>query len=128
MANQVIPLTTPKGPWFTLPVTAASLGLTETASQAAAYDTVRITGRTLLHIRNSSTTTPYTFTITSVANYPDQRTGDITTYSVAAQAAATTANATAVLIVDIPGWQQSDGNVYITCSNAALVIAAIPLS
>jgi hypothetical protein len=47
---------------------------------------------------------------------------------VAAQAAATTANATAVLIVDIPGWQQSDGNVYITCSNAALVIAAIPLS
>jgi hypothetical protein len=128
MANQVIPRTIPKGPWFALPVAAASLGLVETASQAAAYDTVQITGRTLILIRNSSAATPYTFTLTSVANYPDLRTGDITTYSVAAQAAPTTANATAVFIVDIPGWQQADGNVWITCTNAALVIAAIPIS
>jgi hypothetical protein len=129
MANNPITATTAKGPWFN-PVqpVAGSLALVETASQAAAYDTVRITGRTLIHIRNSSTSVAYTFTVTSVASYPDMRTGDITTYSVAAQAAATTANATAVFIVDIPGWQQTDGNVYITCSNAALVIGAVPLS
>jgi CTP:molybdopterin cytidylyltransferase MocA len=125
MANNPITKTIVKGPWFN-PVqpVAGSLALTETASQAAAYDTVAITGPTYIHVRNSSTTTAYTFTVTSVANFPDYRTGDITSYSVAAQAAATTANATAIFKVDIPGWQETDGNVWITCSNAALVIAA----
>lgn len=130
MPNNVIAKTTPKGPWFN-PVqpVAGSLALTETASQGSAYDTIAITGKTLVHIRNSSAATPYTFTVTSVANYPDFRTGDITTYSVAAQAAPTTANATAVFYVDIPGWQQSaDGTVWITCSNAALILAAIPFN
>jgi CTP:molybdopterin cytidylyltransferase MocA len=128
MANNPITVTKPKGPWFTLPVGAGTLALTETASQAAAYDTIAITGKTLVHIRNSSTSVASTFTVTSVANYPDYRTGDITTYALAAQAAPTTANATAVFFVDIPGWQEADGTVWITCGHVADVIAAIPFN
>jgi|SRR5579862_4515064 len=60
----------------------------------------------------------YTFTLTSVADQ-HARTGDIAAQSI-------TAGAFAVYgPLDFPGWQQTDGNFYLTASNASVKFAII---
>jgi len=68
---------------------------------------------------NSDPTNPYTFTISSIADERN-RTGDITTYSLAA-------GEIGAFRLKKAGWQQADGKCYLEASNAAIKFAVLAL-
>lgn len=85
MTAQAIPVTTPVGPYPTLPVSALALDVAWTTGQVGSGDNVIVvSGQTqyLLLVRNTHATLAKTITITSVADTPFNRTGDITAYSI----------------------------------------------
>ena len=81
MARQVQPVITPKGP-FPGTVAALALDYAFTAADASNFDTFAFTGRELILVENT-TGGALTFTLESAAD-PQGRTGDITTYTIAA--------------------------------------------
>jgi hypothetical protein len=108
---------TPLGP-YPGTVGAGALAITMTAADTTNNNAFALSGKEVLIVENSGAS-PYTLTIHST---PDAsgRTGDITTYSIAA-------NSVAAFNFrgGVQGWQQSDGNCYIDGSNAALLFAVL---
>lgn len=106
------------GPYPALPVTATSLDVAFAAADVGNSNQFVASGNDLLLVWNSGGS-PYTFTVNSVAD-GQNRTGDITTYSVAA-------GVISAIRLQNTGWRQTDGNIYIAASNAAVKFAVIPL-
>ena len=107
------------GPYPTMPVAANSLDITLAACDVANGNQVVPSGDDVLVVLNSDPTNPYTFTLASVAD-DKGRTGDITTYSLSA-------GEYAFFRLKKTGWMQSDGNIYINGSNAAIKFAVLTL-
>lgn len=125
MARTTIPaasIITPLGPYPTLPVSALALDLAWQAADASNLNQFALgTGKYIVLARNVHATTPFTVTLTSA---PDERkrTGDITTYSIAA------GKQIAFLLDQQEGWIQSDGMFYLTGSDANIQFCIIRLT
>ncbi len=111
---------TPLGPYPTLQPSANALDVTFTAANVSDKNQFVFNGPKLLLVQNSDPANPYTFTLTSKVDSKN-RTGDITTYSLAAGEIA------AFKLDNSEGWMQSDGYVYLEGSNAAIKFAVINL-
>lgn len=103
-------------------VSADELDAAFTAADASNGNSYTSTGRELIIVLNSHASNAYTFTLTS---YADEsllgRSGDITTYSLAAGEYAV------VGPVPVRGWRQTTGKVLISGSNAAVKFLIIRL-
>lgn len=99
---------------------ADSLDVAFTAADVANGNSVVLTGNELVFVINSHATTAYTFTVTSVKDELG-RTGDITTYSLAAGKYALAGP------FSTKGWQQTDGKLYLDASNAAIKFLVVKL-
>lgn len=115
---------TPKvlpGPYPALQPSAGSLAVTE-AAPGTASDGVQVnlvSGKTILMVRNTNAGAQ-TVTITSVVD-AQGRSGDITTYSLAAGAIAFFGP------FATEGWRQSDGNLYAVASHTDVKFVALQL-
>ncbi len=118
MARQTIAKQIPFGPYPTLPIAADAMDLVETAADVANKDQFAPSGDDLVIVHNTGAA-PYTVTFTSVAD-EFKRTGDVGAYSLGA-------GELAFFRFKKPGWLQSDGNIYIEASNAAVKWAVIQL-
>ena len=98
--------------------TANLADFTFTAADVANFEEVALTGKELVLAINSDPTNPYTVTIESVVDDLG-RTGDITTYSLAAGEYAVFGPFT------LEGWRQSNGKLNFKGSNAAIKFAVI---
>lgn len=98
---------------------ANALDVTFTAADVANGNMYAANGREILLVLNSDGVNPYTFTVASVAD-PYGRTSDITTYSLAA-------GEYAAVPLPVVGFRQTDGNVNINGSNAAIKFAILRL-
>lgn len=108
----------PKNPNSTTAADSADVVLT--AADTSNLNAVALTGREMVYVTNSGAS-PYTCTFTSVAD-DFGRTGDITTYSLAAGESALFGPFTT------KGWQQSsDGKLYFQGSNAAVKFLVIKI-
>lgn len=112
MARTTLTKTAVVGPYPTLQPTADSLDITWTAADTVNFNQFKPTGKDIILVWNSGAS-PYTFTLTSKVD-PQNRTGDITAYSLAA------ADIMAFKVDNLTGWLQSDGYVYLQASNAAV--------
>jgi V8-like Glu-specific endopeptidase len=100
-------------------VTAGQLTLTFTACDTVNGNSFTATGREVLIVNNTGAS-PYTFTVTSVADNLGRTDTSLTTYSVAAGVI------TGIQMKYLTGWVQSGTqNVYLACSNAAVKYAVI---
>jgi len=116
MARQTLAKTTAPGPNPT-----AGVAVTMTAEDASNHSQFAWTGSEVLIIQNSHASTPYTYTLTSVAD-PFGRTGDITTQAIAAGA---------IHVIDSLsslGWKQTNGMVYLEANNAAVKFGVITIA
>lgn len=118
-AQTPLTVAVPLGPYVTGQPTAGTLNYTYAACDATNGNSFVVTGREVLLVQNTSTMTAYTFTISSVADNLG-RTNDVTSYSVAASAFAAFN-----FRGGTSGWEQSDGTVHLSCSNAALSFAVL---
>lgn len=118
MARTTITKTTVVGPYPTLQPAADSLDVAFTAADTGNKNQFAPTGDDVLLAWNSGAS-PYTITITSVADERN-RTGDITTYSLAA-------GDICAFRIKVQGWRQSDGMVYFEGSNTAVKFAVLSL-
>lgn len=113
---------TPLGPYPTLPVSALALDLTFQAADVSNKNQFAMgTGKYIVLARNVHATTSYTITLTSSAD-ERKRTGDITTYSIAA------GKQIAFLVDQQAGWIQTDGQFYLEASNASIEFCIIRLT
>lgn len=112
MARQTLTKVNPVGPFPTLQPAADSLDVLFTAADATNKEQFAPSGNDLVIAWNSGAS-PYTISFTSVADPITKRTGDVTSYSLAA-------GDHAAFRFAKQGWMQSDGNVYIEASNAAV--------
>lgn len=119
MAATALPIVSPLGPYPALPVAATGADFVFTAADAVNGNSFASTGRELLLVNNSGAS-PYTVTVASVADGL-KRSGDITAYSVAAGLFSMFGP------FSQPGWQQTDGTVHVTASNAAIKFAVVRL-
>lgn len=115
-----ISIQTIKGPFDTIAANGADF--TFGAGTTGAGDTIAATGREIILAQNSSGSTAYTLTITSVADEKN-RTGDITTYSLAANEFA----AFGVGLTNKQGWKNGSGLIAVTVENAAIKWAVLRL-
>ncbi len=118
MARQTIAKQTVVGPYPSLPVSANALDLTETAADTVNKDQFAPSGNDLVIVHNTGASA-YTVTFTSTAD-EQNRTGDVTTYSLGAGEIMAFRFKTA-------GWKQSDGYIYMEASNAAVKYAILQL-
>lgn len=119
MARTTITRTTPLGPYPTLQPAADSMDLILTAADTTNNNQILLDGPMVVVAHNSGASTR-TITITSAVD-PQNRTGDITTYSMGA------GEYFAFKIDQISGWKQSDGYLYLAASHAEVKIGAIRL-
>lgn len=112
MARATLTRTTPLGPYPSLQPAANALDGVWTAADATNKNQFLLDGPVLLQFWNSGAS-PYTVTLTSAAD-PQNRTGDITAYSLAAGIISE------IKIDQVAGWKQSDGYMYLEASNAAV--------
>lgn len=121
MPRTAVALTTPIGSYPVLPLAANAADAVQVAADVANGNAIPFgsAARLLVVIINTHATLPYAFTTTSA---PDgfNRSGDITAYDI--QAADVVP-----LIFNRDGWRQSDGNLYISATNAAVKFIAIQL-
>jgi hypothetical protein len=113
MARQQLTKTAFTGPY----PTAASV-LTETAEDTTNHTAIAVTDKTVIVIHNTHASSPFTYTITSVADASHGRTGDITTAAIAAGV---------IRIIGplgLDGWRQTDGNLYVSASDVTVKFAA----
>ena len=117
MARTTIPtasITSPVGPYPTLPVTALALDDVWQAADVGNGNQFALgQGKYQIRFRNVHATTPYTVTFTSAAD-AHRRTGDITTYALAA------GKSGRFLVDQQEGWKQTDGMFYLAGSNASV--------
>jgi hypothetical protein len=111
--------TTAKGSYPVLQPAADSLDIVWTAADVANKNQFSPSGNDLILAWNSGAS-PYTVTVTSVVD-PQNRTGDITSYSLAA------ADIAVIGPLKTLGWVQTDGKVYLEASNASVKFAVITL-
>lgn len=110
---------TAPGAYPSLPISANALDLALTAADVANKNQFAPSGNDLILVQNSGAS-PYTVTLTSAPD-PQNRTGDIATYSL-------DAGEFAVLgPVKTMGWVQADGYVYLEASNASVKFGIIAL-
>ena len=102
-------------------ITAGSATIAMTAGSAGA-DVFTPTGRDIVMVQNTHATNAYTVTITSIADEKG-RTGDITTYSLAAGEIAMFG----VGLTKSSGWINSSLQITITVSNASVKVAILTL-
>lgn len=121
MARATLTKTTPLGSKSSL-YTANAADITFAAANVSDKNQFVASGKDLVLAWNSNPTNPYTVTITSVADPTYGRTGDITTYSLAAGEIA----CFGPLVLE--GWSQTDGKIYLEASNAAIKFAVLTLS
>lgn len=113
---------TPLGPYPTLPVSALALDLTWQAADSVNLNQFPMgTGKYIVLARNVHATIAYTITLTSAAD-ARKRTGDITTYSIAA------GKQIAFLLDQQDGWIQSDGQFYLTGSDVSIQFCILRLT
>jgi hypothetical protein len=117
MAQTPLTPIVPKGPYGT--ISAGQLDLVWTAADVSNGNSFPLTGREILLVQNSGASA-YTFTITSAPD-AEGRSGDVTTYSVAAGVVSCYSFRGA----QSGGWQQSDGTVHLAASNAAIKFAVL---
>ena len=116
----------PPGSYPSLPVGAGSLALAWQAADAALFQyTPLINGKTVVLAMNTDASNPYTVTFESVVDEKN-RTGDITTYSLAAITGTTPVVAWFGPFL-APGWVQSGTQLWFRASNAAIKFAVITL-
>ena len=124
MARVEVPVTTVKGPYPTLPVTANALDVTWQAAEASGtpanenYFTWQ-GSRMLLLARNTNGAAAYYFTVNSVID-GQKRTGDIEQYDVGA-------GEVAAIMLKRAGWMQTNNQIYLEAENAAIEFAVIPI-
>jgi hypothetical protein len=106
------------GPFSTVGAGAADFTF---AAGATSTDTFACTGRQILLAYNSGAS-PYTVTISSVSD-EQNRSGDITTYSLAAGDYAVFG----IGLTNSPGWKQTDGTIIVDVENAAVKWAVLTL-
>jgi hypothetical protein len=107
------------GSYPSLQPVAGSMDLIETAADASNKNQFAASGNDLVIAHNSGGS-PYTVTITSVAD-DEGRTGDITAYSVAAGGIAFFGP------FKRHGWAQADGMIYLEASNASVKFGVLAL-
>lgn len=112
MARTTLTRTTPLGPYPSLQPAADALDGVWTAADVANKNQFVLDGPVLVQFWNSGAS-PYTVTLTSIADQQN-RTGDITAYSLAA------GDIASILIDQTAGWKQTDGYMYLEASNAAV--------
>lgn len=98
----------------------AALPVTMTAADSVNGSQFALTGREVVVIQNAGASTR-TYTVSSVAD-PYGRSADITSASIAAGA---------ILVLGplaLSGWQQIDGNLYLSASHAEVKIGIIQLA
>ncbi len=100
---------------------AGTVDVTMAAADVANGNQWACSGNDLLVAHNTGASA-YTVTVTSVADPITNRTGNITTYSLAAGDYAVFGPFGAV------GWQQSDGYIYVDASNASVKLGVVQLS
>jgi hypothetical protein len=104
MPRTTLTKTTGSGPYPT-----AGVALTLTAADTTNLNQFSLTRDDILIIQNTDTAAR-TYTITSTPD-PQNRTGDLTNVSIAAGAIHVLGP------FDLPGWQQSDGNLYLQANS-----------
>jgi hypothetical protein len=105
-----------------LPVSALALDLAWQAADSTNGNQFLLgQGKYIILARNVHATTAFTFTLTSSAD-ERKRTGDITTYSLAAGKVA------AFLLDQQAGWVQTDGMFYFIASAVSIEFCIIKLS
>lgn len=112
--NRQVPL----GPYPTLPVSAGTMTLTETAADTTNKEQFTPSGDDLIIAHNTGASAR-TITITSVVD-EKKRTGDVSAYSIAA-------GGIALFRITKPGWMQTDGKIYIEANNAEVKWAVVQL-
>lgn len=117
MARTTLNKTTPLGSFPSLPLTVETADVVFTAADTSNKNQFRLEPGDLVLAWNSGAS-PYTVTLTSA---PDgrNRTGDITSYSLAA------ADVAVFGPFELEGWRQTDGMFYLEASNAAVKFAII---
>src|ERR1043165_8918269 len=117
MPRTAIPPATVVGPYPTLPPAADSLDLVFSAADTVNLNQIALgAAKYLLLLWNNTGGSAYTITLTSVAD-KFGRTGDITTYSVGI-------GEFGGILIDRDIWAQTDGNLYLQASNAAVKFLA----
>ena len=99
-------------------VVAGDLVLNFAACDAVNGNSFPVTGQEILIVNNSGAS-PYTFTISSVADPYGRTDSSLTNYSVAAGAIV------AIELKQLLGWQQTGQVMFTSCSNAALKFAVV---
>jgi len=121
MARTILPITIVVGAYPTLQPAVNTLDVTETAADTGNLNMFKCTGKEILLVHNSDAVNPYTFTVTSVVDKWN-RTGDITAYSLAATEIASWGP------VELAGWRQADGYIYLQGSNAAILFSVLRIA
>jgi hypothetical protein len=94
-------------------VVAGDLTVTMAASDATNGNSFPMTGNEILVVQNTDTVA-HTFGVTSVADVEGRVDSSLSAYSVAASAIV------AIEASILKGWQEADGNLYLTSSNILL--------
>lgn len=102
-------------------ISAGGADFTFAAGDVANGNSFECTGNELIIVQNTGAS-PYTFTITSVADEKN-RTGDVSAYSLAAGDFAVFGAG----LSNGRGWKQSNGLVYLAVENASVEIAILRL-
>ena len=116
MARQVHTVREVIGPYEAV-VSANEADIPFVAAIVADKEQVPLDGKIIVLVRNVDATNPYTVTFTSVAD-EFGRTGDITTYSLAA-------GEVAAFEFEPRGWKQADGNLYFEAANVKIEFAVL---
>ena len=120
MARSTLVKTAASGSNPTLQPAANSLDVTMAATVVADKTQFVASGKDLIIIQNTGATA-HTFTITSTADPKNNRTGDITAYSLDAGEIAHFGPAYR------DGWVQSDGNIYLEANHIEIKFGVITL-
>lgn len=119
MARTTLTKTVVRGAYASY-ATANCADVTLTAADVANKNQFVATGNEVVIVQNSDGANPYTVTFTSASD-AFGRTGDITTYSLAAGEIGVFGP------FRLPGWVQSDGYVYLEGSNAAIKFGVLQI-
>lgn len=126
MARVLVAAQTTPGSYPALQPTAGSLALAWQAADATNFQYTPLTnGKTYLLAMNTDSAA-HTVTISSVADAPFNRTGDITAYSLAAITGSTPVVAQFGPFSSA-GWSQAGAQLWFQANNAAVLFAVITL-
>ena len=120
MARTVLAVTDLEGAYPVLPVVADSLDVTWTAGDLANGNRFISTGREILQAHNTHAVNGHTVTIHSVVNEYN-RDGDVTTYALAA------GEMMAFGPIEIAGWRQADGYIWVNIDDAIVFFSILRL-